>query len=93
MDVKRFKQNQKLTLFRLRPMSVKFSIKIGWADTHLHQYLLLLKGATSLYDKTDINIYTANSFEDLEFFEENKPFLIDAATTIKDSLELPYNLW
>ena len=65
----------------------------GWADTHLHQYLLLSKGATSLFDKTDINIYTANSLEDLEFFDEAKPFLIYATTTIKDVLELPYDLW
>lgn len=65
----------------------------GWGNHHQHQFLLMPKGSTWLYNPTDINIYSADSFGDLEFMDENKPFLIDAALTIKKALELPYDLW
>ena len=65
----------------------------GWANTHLHQFFFVRKESSSIYEPKDIHIYTATSFDDLEYFDETKPYLIDASTTIKDALEQPYDLW
>lgn len=65
----------------------------GWGDHHLHQFLLLPEGAESIYEPRDIVIQNAEEPEDIEMWEETKPVLIDATLTVKEALELPYELW
>ena len=65
----------------------------GWGNHHLHQFILLPPGATSIYVPTDILIQNAEVGEELELWDNVKPVLSDASTTIKDVLELPYELW
>ena len=65
----------------------------GWADTHQHQFLVIPKDATSIYVPTPIDIYNAENLNDPDFYDPTKPFLMDATTTIKDVMELPYDLW
>ena len=65
----------------------------GWGYHHLHQFLLLPQGSESIYVPTDILIQNAEVGEQLDIGDDYKPVLSDASTTIKDVLELPYELW
>lgn len=78
------------TLNRLHQL---IQLVFGWMDSHLHQFMLLPQGASSLVSPVKLHMVNAADPTEECLKDVNHPRLIDVSTTIKEALSQQCDLW